>query len=172
VTLLRRHPRELYRVYAEEEFFAGARTGEGLSGELTPPQLEDRRRRRLAGAVLLAGAVGTVGGVVVINREPRARDGARRPGLGSQAASTRPRRAARTLGEEITRPLSHSLAPARRRRPGPTDPAARRMLADSVTADAVDGRTTVVRAPTGVRSSAVSSAGPPRSPGAEFGFER
>src|ERR1039458_4960320 len=75
VTLLRRHPRELYRVYAEEEFFAGARTGEGLSGELTPPQLEDRRRRRLAGAVLLAGGGGQGGGGGVVNPRPRPRRG-------------------------------------------------------------------------------------------------
>jgi len=76
VTLLRRRPREVYRVYSEEEYLndAGpdlATLGEELSPASVQPVSQGagahRRRHRVAGVAMLAGAVGIVGGVVVMN---------------------------------------------------------------------------------------------------------
>jgi hypothetical protein len=62
--LLRRAPREVYRVYGEAEFFADA-------GRVSPPEREpeadsvsERWLRRVIGTTLLLAAAGAVGGVV------------------------------------------------------------------------------------------------------------
>jgi hypothetical protein len=73
VTLLARAPREVYRVYSEEEFFGedelfacgedGLCAGVASTGLFEPagsPGAGERRLRRLAGVAALAGAVGAV----------------------------------------------------------------------------------------------------------------
>ncbi len=69
MTLLRRRPRAVYRVYDEDEYLAGVdplpvweeeAQGKSPAGELS----HGRKLQRLAGAAALTGAVGTVGGVV------------------------------------------------------------------------------------------------------------
>jgi hypothetical protein len=74
MTLLRRAPREVYRVYSEEEFFAvgedallaGSAASAGLSEPAVSVGAGDRRLRRLAGAAALAGAVGAVGATLAV----------------------------------------------------------------------------------------------------------
>jgi hypothetical protein len=92
MTLLRRRPREVYRVYSEDEYLNGAglevgagmevAAGDGWPAPVGPARKGggERRLRRAAGVAMLAGAVGTVGGVVVMTGS-RAHSGAgRRPG--------------------------------------------------------------------------------------------
>jgi len=96
VMLLRRRPREVYRVYTEEEYLNGA--GSELAGAREWPEMvepagkgagERRRLRRAAGVAMLAGAMGTVGGVVATNGS-RAHDGTgRRPGNMVAATSSK-----------------------------------------------------------------------------------
>src|SRR6202020_772394 len=80
---LRRRSREVYRVYAEEEYLNGAglelATVEEWPAVLEPEQAcpvaaasarrpgHERRLRRAAGMAMLAGAVGAVGGVVAMH---------------------------------------------------------------------------------------------------------
>jgi hypothetical protein len=111
--LLRRRPREVYRVYSEDEYLdgAGAEVGAGLEVAAVgtwPPAAEparkaagERRLRRVAGVAMLAGALGAVGGLVVMTSSWTNRGAGRRPGslvaavrspavVGSSAVSTRP----------------------------------------------------------------------------------
>jgi hypothetical protein len=87
MTLLRRRPRAVYRVYSEDEYLAGADpfvdwdaaaeldrdvpTAEPTAHRQKPnmrPRGHSRERRlhRLAGAAALTGAVGAVGGVIAV----------------------------------------------------------------------------------------------------------
>jgi hypothetical protein len=106
MTLLRRRPREVYRVYTEDEYLNGAglevgaelevAAGDGWPAPVGPARKcgGERRLRRAAGVAMLAGAVGTVGGVVVMTGS-RAHSGAgRRPG--SLVASMRSSRVVRS----------------------------------------------------------------------------
>lgn len=75
MTLLRRRPREVYRVFTEEEYLNGAELDLDLgTGGERPATAEPARRssnpprlRRVAGAAMLVGAIGAVGGVVALN---------------------------------------------------------------------------------------------------------
>ncbi len=60
--LLRRAPREVYRVYGEEEFFATA------ADERSEPTdgAGEQRLQRVAGATVLLAAAGAVGGLIAI----------------------------------------------------------------------------------------------------------
>jgi hypothetical protein len=96
MTLLRRAPREVYRVYDEEEFFARADRDEcfGSTGASGEPRL-----RRVAGVTVLLAAAGAVGGLIAITSlsaatGARRRVGARRlattgPPASARAASAR-----------------------------------------------------------------------------------
>ncbi len=76
MTLMGRRSREVYRVYSEDEFLDGA-AQEFLDGVEPGSAAGDgrdvvsgggeRRLRRFAGAAMLVGAVGTVGGVVAVH---------------------------------------------------------------------------------------------------------
>jgi hypothetical protein len=88
MTLLRRAPREIYRVYSEEEYLGG--TGSELIGEVGAAAGQgcgQRRLQRVAGAAMLAGAVGAVSCLVVLNIV-RHGGGLARGGI--VAAATRP----------------------------------------------------------------------------------
>ncbi len=102
MTLLRRAPREIYRVYSEEEYLDGAGTGLPIAAEWqvdgSSPVPEPARQvvtghrlRRAAGVAMLAGAVGAVGGLVCLNLA-RAHGGV--AGRGSLVAATHPARVA------------------------------------------------------------------------------
>jgi hypothetical protein len=90
MTFLGRRSSEVYRVYSQDEFLDGAaqdfldgrERGRADADERVAGSSE-RRFRRLAGAAMLAGAVGTVGGVVAMN----VLRGSRRPPARSRGAS-------------------------------------------------------------------------------------
>ena len=105
MTLLRRRPREVYRVYTEEEYLNGAELEPAmvLAGRW-PVEVEsarngagERRLRRVAGMAMLAGAVGTVGGVVAANNPWAHRGAGRRPG--SLVAEARSPRIVRSISD-------------------------------------------------------------------------
>jgi hypothetical protein len=100
MTRLRRRPREVYRVYTEDEYLGGAGLEVATVGEW-PPAAEparkgagERRLRRAAGMAMLAGTVGAVGGLVVMTGSWAHRGAGRRPG--SLVAATRSPRGARS----------------------------------------------------------------------------
>jgi hypothetical protein len=64
VTLLRRAPREIYRVYSEEEYLNGA-VELGVGTELMGGG--ERHFHRAAGVTMLAGVTGAVGAIVLLN---------------------------------------------------------------------------------------------------------
>jgi hypothetical protein len=84
MTLLRRAPREVYRVYAEDEFFASQVADETFA---VPSRGADRRLLRLAGGAMLLAAVGAVGGLVAITSLSSAPRVGRRRGSGLLAAA-------------------------------------------------------------------------------------
>jgi hypothetical protein len=96
MTLLRRAPREVYRVYSEAEFFDGAVAGMELFKSASAPGLRDRRLRRFAGAAMLAGAVGTMVGAVVLADSRPPRGSGRRAGGEDAHAFARVRLSTRT----------------------------------------------------------------------------
>lgn len=126
MTLVRRRPRVVYRVYSEEEYLAGV---DALAEWATPQAGETRRGRRLqrvAGAAALTGAVGAVGGLVglaVLRARPADRRAlvaaGRQEAVAQLAASpwaARSRRAARSRMGATSRPsgtFSRDASPSR-----------------------------------------------------------
>lgn len=68
MTLLRRAPREVYRVYDEQEFFAEDARGEHVLG--AGRQAGSLRLHRVAGATIVLAVTGAVGGVIAIAGTP------------------------------------------------------------------------------------------------------
>jgi hypothetical protein len=79
---LRRTPREVYRLYGEREYLAGA--GCELAPALPERSAGESQRLRIASVAMLLSALGALGGVVALNwpaqlkRTPAHRAGARR----------------------------------------------------------------------------------------------
>jgi hypothetical protein len=122
MTLLARAPREVYRVYSEEEFFGedglrGGVAGAGLFELVGSPGTGERRLRRLAGVAALAGAVGAVGATFAATG-PWPAAGAGRSAVADSHATALMRIAARA-----------SMLGARR--PGEAAPPVRRLLAST-----------------------------------------
>jgi hypothetical protein len=198
MTLLRRPPRVVYRVYAEDAFLSGAgdelfdvaegalpsvddrseidQLAEGQSEgtvDVAGPvesfrpaasEVGERRLRRLAGAAMLAGAVGAVGGVVVASGlRPARSTGGRR---GGSPPATRSYAATRSQRPAVG--VTHTLHGARRR--GGLRDGAWRSHAKGTQRHAGVERggspAIVARSTTGAR------AGAPGTGHAEFGFER
>jgi hypothetical protein len=118
MTRLRRRPREVYRVYTEDEYLGGAGLEVATVGEW-PPAAEparkgagERRLRRAAGMAMLAGTVGAVGGLVVMTGSWAHRGAGRRPG--SLVAATRSPRGARSPAVVDSSAAPSWLAGARR----------------------------------------------------------
>jgi hypothetical protein len=115
MTLLRQAPREVYRVYGEEEFFACAANGEHL--ELTTPATGVRRVHTVAGATMVLAAMGAVGALLAITSRSAAGDG-RRVGA-SLLAATGSLVSSRGVRTHVWRGLAdaegsrHGSAPAR-----------------------------------------------------------
>jgi hypothetical protein len=108
MTLLRRAPREVYRLYGEEEFFADAPLDERIS--MAPAGPGGQQLQRLAGATMLLAAVGAVGGLIAITgvssvAGARRRGGARLAAATGSAVPTRSdvSRARTSSGVRITR---------------------------------------------------------------------
>jgi hypothetical protein len=85
--LLRRAPREVYRVFSEDDFLDGAGSTEPfkpVANEIGEPRL-----RRIAGVAMLAGVLVVVLGLLVINGLPaRTRGPAARAGAAAAHAFT------------------------------------------------------------------------------------
>jgi hypothetical protein len=64
MTLLQRPPREVYRVFDEDEFLA--RGGPEHHSASAPPSGGQRRLRRIAGTTVLVAATGAVGGLLAM----------------------------------------------------------------------------------------------------------
>lgn len=77
-----RRERAVYRVYGEDEFLGGV-DREDLSGPVASG-MGERRLRRLAGAAMLAGAVGAVGGVITATNMSSGRGAVRKMRAGSR----------------------------------------------------------------------------------------
>jgi hypothetical protein len=86
MTLLRRAPREVYRVYSEDEFFAAATPDED-QGTVSHPNSAGHQLQRIAGVTILLAVVGAVGGMVAITSVSRVA-GARRRGIGRLSAAS------------------------------------------------------------------------------------
>jgi hypothetical protein len=84
MTLWRRAPREVYRLYGEEEFFADAPANErsGATSAVHGPQLQ-----RLVGVTMLLAVIGAVGGVIAVTLVSSVAGGRRRGGVRSAAAA-------------------------------------------------------------------------------------
>jgi hypothetical protein len=114
MSILRRRPREVYRVYTEEDYLNGAGSEPEPVDEL-PVAAEpgcklvgERRLRRAAGVAMLAGAVGTVGGVVAANSSRAHRGAGRR----SESLIARTRSSKVLRSPALTGALAASSSPA------------------------------------------------------------
>jgi hypothetical protein len=159
-------------VYAADEYLDGVGSGELL--EPAASAIGERRLRRLAGAAMLAGAVGAAGGAIAINSMPSAR-GTGRKARGVSRASARPYLARRAPGKRASFAAPRGrTSPVKRRRGGDGNAAGR------LPAGSAPGHTNVERGIESVvahstlagRSIASTSADPPRAEHVEFGFER
>jgi hypothetical protein len=175
MTLLRRAPREVYRVCGEEEFFAGTRRDE--SPEAAVPRAGERRLREVAGATILLAVVGAAGGLIAITSLSSVGSTARRvrSGLLAASGSLASSHAARAhvLPERASwdgsrpRGASDELANrARRARRTFARPLDRAILSHRSAASEVEASASVVRL------TATASAAPGRERQSEFGFER
>jgi len=178
MTLLGRAPREVYRVYSEEEFFAIA--DRDVRFDATDDAAE-RRLHRVAGATVLLAVTGAVGGLIAITSLSAATGARRRVGA-SLLASTRSfisspavrskvlRDAARV--ERVRRPDVHQHRVARHAGRGRVVP---RTLAVGTPAQLARPTASAAAAmpaqPPGTTASTAVAA--PRVSGqSEFGFER
>jgi hypothetical protein len=84
MTLLRRAPREVYRVYSEEEFFACVDHDERFAPTAAAGE---RRMHRVAGVTVLLAATGAVGGLIAITSLSPGAGARRRAGAGLLAAT-------------------------------------------------------------------------------------
>lgn len=197
--LPRRAPREVYRVYDEDEFFARADHDERLL-EPSASGIGERRLRRVAGATALLAVSGAVLGLVAIAGLPAPSGTRRRAGTnllaatGSIAASRaslgQPRREPATSaasGRQSVRESASSRArvPVRRASPSPS-PSVRARAAEPPrrTLASAQQTTVIAMSPRGAASEAAASPSQPlrtmasaaaaqqRSGQAEFGFER
>lgn len=198
--LPRRAPREVYRVYDEDEFFARADHDERLL-EPSASGIGERRLRRVAGATALLAVSGAVLGLVAIAGLPAPSGTRRRAGTnllaatGSIAASRaslgQPRREPATSaasGRQSVRESASSRArvPVRRASASPSpSPSVRARAAEPPRRTLASAQTTVIAmSPRGAASEAVAyppqplrtmasaAAAQQRSGQAEFGFER
>jgi hypothetical protein len=175
--LLRRAHREVYRVYGEEDFLAGADQEERFTAAASGAG--ERRLRRAAGAAMLVGAVSAVGGLIVLNSLPPVKGTGRRFGSGLRGdtevlvfagvSRARVERGQADAGRPVrVRTTGRARQMARAR--GAKRPGERRRAAAApaqhvgVQIDATPASVT--------RLTASASAEPERSERAEFGFER
>lgn len=163
MTLLRRAPREVYRVFSEEDFLSGAGLDEQEQALPTaldePSRTPPRRLGRVAGVAMVAGAVAVVVVLLVLTRTaPRTRVQQGAVGGAAPAVMNGPRR----------EPISTS----------PPPPASRRVLGQerpvvSPPPKPPAGARPAAAVPTSSASSAEGEhAGALGSQDGEFGFER
>jgi hypothetical protein len=190
MTLLRRAPREVYRVYAEEEFLADTRCDEPLQTVGAADGVQ--RLHRIAGATALVAAAGAVGGLIALTglqslAGSRRRERQRPAAVTALTASTRATRPSvwrepggrgrpgRGLVGHHAQPGAARVRRARAREVAPASdsaPARERALAPE-SAPAPQSAPVQATAPSGAaRAVAAVAAAPRQSGAAEFGFER
>ncbi len=178
-------PREVYRVYGEEEFFArverGLSVGRGAGERMdaAPSAKGGRMLRRAASSTLLLAVIGVVGGLVAITGVPSSSRRGRR--AGAPAGGTRLRAAtgvgslvaSRAAGVQVWRAPGDRVDPG-----GPLAHQRQAARGQSVRRTATVTQRHVSRAgtlPASAAASASDVAAPAQSPPqgrAEFGFER
>ncbi len=187
VMLLRRAPREVYRVYGHDDFLADAIAHRDEPSKTRPPEARERRLQRIAGTTMLLTAVGAVGGVIATMSLPRAvvRHSRGVPHLRAVGTPHVPARSdvwqapalagvpqsedARDQPAGIARRGPRAIVHARRFAAAP----GHRGVASDVAPPARVGAPTSVSAPAGAAGLTASASPVQRPPGqVEFGFER
>jgi hypothetical protein len=170
ITLPRRAPREVYRVYTENDYLAGV---DGPLLESLFPADAQHRLRRVASAAMLVGAFGAVGVVLVLNSSSPSASAVRR--LRSPRLADVPTAISRVLRARLM-PV-HTRA-ALKARVAPTAPHRRDLEVayltpprDVHTGEAAEARQQEVVTPR-VNASAQSPSHSPSPAHSEFGFER
>jgi len=132
--LMRRGPEELFQVYTEDDFLGGAGLDE--LGGATHISAEDRRLRRMAGAAMLVGALGTVVGVVLVNASSPVAEKTRaaRAGSRERAYGNLPGDGLNAAARRFPAAPVRGLAHARRRSRGESRPRAARRTASRAVA--------------------------------------
>lgn len=161
MTLIRRAPREVYRVYAEHEFLADALCDEPLR---TRGEAAGRRRLHgVAGATVLIATAGALGGVLALESLQSVPGSRRRErqrsavATASTVATRAPHPSVRRGQRGRGRPARGSQGPRAARRPPDRVPSAgRRWPAREVAS---------IPEPTPVRESAADPGSPPAPPG-------
>jgi hypothetical protein len=155
MALLRRAPREVYRVFSESDFLAGADADEQLQPVAADAGLE-RRPHRMAAGAMLAAAVAAVGAVLVLHRPPsQAPARSIAPPAPGEARPARPGSASEVAHDSgDPRPMRRAVVPTR----------ARTLTAMSA------GRSSAMGVPASTPGAGAGSS--PQLAPAEFGFER
>jgi hypothetical protein len=158
MALLRRAPREVYRVFSESDFLAGADADEQWQ-----PVAADagggRRPHRFAVAAMLAGALAGVAAVLALHRSPA--QAPRRSIATPAAGEARPARPG--AGKEIAsasedpRAMPRAFGPARTR---------------TVMTRSRAGKSSASGTPAPAAAAVAAAASSPQLERAEFGFER
>jgi hypothetical protein len=160
MALLRRAPREVYRVFDESDFLAGGAPGE----EWEPVSTEaggSRRFHRIAGAAMFAGAVAAMGAVLVLHRPASHTPGRSiaTPASVHHARGARPGSPSYAAGvPEGSRATGRAVAPPRAWRTLTAAWSVAKSFVGTVPAPPVD--------------SVAGAEGSPQLERAEFGFER
>jgi hypothetical protein len=184
-SLMLRESRERYRVYSADEFLAALavdpRAASEQPGDVDVASSKSlpashRRRTRLAGATLLLGAIGSVGGLTtasLLGGQRTARSG--RPATASRrpSATLVASRLERRAAPRVSDTRSPTAKPGRRRLPSIAHPQSRpgAVVGRPIRVAPVGGHAELaaVRVPVGERPEAIVV---PRDGGPEFGFER
>jgi len=173
----RRAPREVYRLYGEHEYLAGA--GHELHTSQARTRAGENRRLRVASVATLLGAVGAFGGAIALNMPPGS-TGRRLPRRSAMRRLT-----AHTM-TSVVRPRVSAPTHSASDQPRPGD-AARRVYkphgesharvthlkrSSSESSSPAASPTLLAIAVTPTRQSLPSAASPRYSARTEFGFER
>jgi hypothetical protein len=197
MTALRRTPREVYRVFGEDEFLA--RVADHRDIEPAAPASAQRLLHRVAGTTMLLAAAGMVGGLVALTSLSSGTDARRRIVAGLLAAngsrSAQPRRSARLAPAEVWREAAGARGSYRRGAREPTTSGVRALrraaqparlpldrpeppviTADRIVpvADEAQPRSAPIEAATSTNAAGATAVAsqPRRSGQSEFGFER
>ena len=163
MSVFRRTTRAVYRVYSEEAYLASADRLDEWPASPSRDCPGERRLRRLAGAAALTGAVGTVGGAIVI-----AGVGVRSADQRVAASGTPRTRAVLTHAWQTGRPGAIRRMPVNRRHGAHR---VRRVTARSTGARSSDRRHRVPRSAVRSASSRLTSASARTAPADPVGKE-
>lgn len=163
----RRAPREVYRLYDEDEYLAGATWEQGAEPAVTATQIPTALRlRRIVSAAILLGATGVVGGLIALNSLSQQRWSGRRPGARMRLVTAFAARSIASTGPNTSH--SRHRAPARRVPPSWRSDRSRRPPTPRHVVRSVD--VAMAASPAPVSASAYVASDTAHQ--TEFGFER